>query len=555
MSDLETRPGGDTGPWPSRSRGDDALGGAATGEGVGAGAADDVTHHPDDGQGDWGYGAYMSRWGDDGEAPTTRSSWIRLALLVVGVVALGVLFGLTLIAVIVALLISIALHELGHFLAAKWSGMKVTEYFIGFGPRIWSFRRGETEYGVKAIPAGAYVRIVGMNNLDRVDPADEGRTYRSKSYPKRLVTILAGPLTNIALGFLILVAVFSTFGAADDSLWSIKAVSPGSAAAAAGVQPGDRVVAVGGTPVASFDDLGRVLADKAGTATVVTVDRNGTSVDLPAQLGWRLSASGAAAIPGATAKDRITEVDGRPTGSYEEVAAALAAANGPVDLQIEHRGYLWSATVDGPIQLPADGKSGFFGVEPSRDVGTVRMNPIEAVGASGKALGAMTVGTVQGLGHLFSPSGISSYSNQVVDAASGSADQPKPLQVGSTTLTPIGPAPGSSSNGVTQSTDRPVSIVGIIQLGNSMAGLGWDKLLLLIATVNFALGFFNLIPLLPLDGGHAAVATYEAVRSRKGRPYRVDMAKLMPVTYLAVAMLLMFGLSAIFLDIRNPLTP
>ena len=73
--------------------------------------------------------------------------------------------------------------------------------------------------------------------------------------------------------------------------------------------------------------------------------------------------------------------------------------------------------------------------------------------------------------------------------------------------------------------------------------------------MNFALGFFNLIPLLPLDGGHAAVATYEAVRSRKGRPYRVDMAKLMPVTYLAVAMLLMFGLSAIFLDIRNPLTP
>jgi len=555
VSDLETRPGGDTGdtgPWPSRTRGDADLGDAATGA---SGRSTDEVARDDDQGGDWGYGAYMSRWGDDGEVPTTRSSWIRLALLVVGIAALGVLFGLTLIAIIVALLISIALHELGHFLAAKWSGMKVTEYFIGFGPRIWSFRRGETEYGVKAIPAGAYVRIIGMSNLDRVDPADEARTYRSKSYPKRLVTILAGPLTNIALGFLILVAVFSTFGASDDSLWSVKSVTPGSAAAAAGVQAGDRVVAVGDTKVETFDDLGAALADKAGTATTVTVERGGTKLVLPAQPGWRLSASGAAAIPGATAKDRITKVDGQPVSSYEEVVAALAAANGPVDLEVEHNAYLWSTTVQGPIQLPADGKAGFFGIAPSREVGTVRMNPIEAVGASTKALGTMTVGTVQALGHLFSPSGISSYSNQVVDAASGSADQPKPLQVGGATLTPIGPAPGSSATGVTQSTDRPVSIIGIIQIGNSMAGMGWDKLLLLIATVNFALGFFNLLPLLPLDGGHAAVATYEAVRSRKGRPYRVDMAKLMPVTYLAVAMLLMFGLSAMFLDLRNPLTP
>ena len=154
MSDLETRPDGDTGPWPRRAQGGDALGPDAS-PGAAAGPVDDGTHHADDGQGDWGYGAYMSRWGDDGEAPTTRSSWIRLALLVGGIVALGVLFGLTLIAVILALVISIALHELGHFLAAKWSGMKVTEYFIGFGPRIWSFRRGETECGSRESRDGA----------------------------------------------------------------------------------------------------------------------------------------------------------------------------------------------------------------------------------------------------------------------------------------------------------------------------------------------------------------------------------------------------------------
>ncbi|MEZ5141318.1 MAG: RIP metalloprotease [Acidimicrobiales bacterium] len=543
MSDLETRPGGEPAPWPAAGSTPEPTG-------------HDGDGHPDDGRGDWGYGAYMSRWGDTGEAPTTRSSWIRLALLIGGIVALGVLFGVTLVAVILALLVSIVLHELGHYLAARRSGMKVTEFFVGFGPRIWSMRRGETEYGVKAIPAGAYVRIIGMNNLDRVDPDDEALTYRAQSYPKRLITILAGPLMNILLGFVLLVLVFSTFGATDPAQWSVRSVTPGSSAALAGVQPGDRVVAVDGTRVESFDDLPPVLADKAGTAATVTVLRDGQEVVLPADLGWRLSASGAAQIPGASAKDRVTAVDGRPAGSYEEVAAALRAANGPVAIELEHRGYLWRTTVNGPIELPADGKAGFFGIEPSTTLGSNRLNPVQATGEAARTLGAMTVGTFQGLGRLFSPSGLNSYTNQVLDAAGGTSDDPKPVKVGDAVLEPVGPAPGSTLKSPSQASDadRPVSIVGIIQLGNSAAGLGWDKLLFLLAAVNFALGFFNLIPLLPLDGGHAAVATYEAIRSRKGRRYRVDMAKLMPITYVAVALLLMFGLSAIFLDIRSPLS-
>ena len=89
---------------------------------------------------------------------------------------------------VIALLVMIFLHELGHYLTAKWAGMKVTEFFLGFGPRIWSFQRGETEYGLKAIPAGAYVRIIGMHNLDEVPPEDEPRTYQNQPYWRKMAS-------------------------------------------------------------------------------------------------------------------------------------------------------------------------------------------------------------------------------------------------------------------------------------------------------------------------------------------------------------------------------
>jgi hypothetical protein len=127
--------------------------------------------------------------GDHGEV---RGAGWRLGLLVAGVLALGLFTRTSLLVVILALVVMIFFHELGHYLTAKWSGMKVTEFFIGFGPKIWSFRRGETEYGLKAIPAGAYVRIIGMSNLEEVPPEEEVRTYRQQSYPKRMLVILAG---------------------------------------------------------------------------------------------------------------------------------------------------------------------------------------------------------------------------------------------------------------------------------------------------------------------------------------------------------------------------
>ena len=99
------------------------------------------------------------------------------------------------------------LHEFGHFIMAKRSGMKVTEFFVGFGPRIWSFRRGETEYGVKAIPAGGYVRIIGMNNLEEVDPEDEPRTYRNATTKNKLLTILAGVTVNLLIAYILFFVV------------------------------------------------------------------------------------------------------------------------------------------------------------------------------------------------------------------------------------------------------------------------------------------------------------------------------------------------------------
>ena len=110
---------------------------------------------------------------------------------------------------VVGILISVFLHETGHFVTARLTGMKATQFFLGFGPRIWSFRRGETEYGVRALPLGAFVRIIGMNNLDDVPPEDEARTYRQQSYPRRMLVITAGSLMHLLIAIVLLFTVFA----------------------------------------------------------------------------------------------------------------------------------------------------------------------------------------------------------------------------------------------------------------------------------------------------------------------------------------------------------
>ena len=149
---------------------------------------------------------------------------IRLVLLVGAVVSFGLVGGVSGLVVVLSFVIMLLLHELGHFLVARWSGMQVTEFFIGFGPRLWAFRKGETTYGVKAVPAGAYVRITGMTSLDVVDPAEEHRTYRAQTYTRRLAVALAGSAVHFVVALLLLFGLYGLVGTPDPNmvLWRLS---------------------------------------------------------------------------------------------------------------------------------------------------------------------------------------------------------------------------------------------------------------------------------------------------------------------------------------------
>ncbi|MEX2660189.1 MAG: M50 family metallopeptidase [Acidimicrobiales bacterium] len=403
------------------------------------------------------------------------SSPMRLAMVVAGTLAIGVLGSFTTLAVIAALIFMIFMHELGHYLTAKWSGMKVTEFFIGFGPRLWSFQRGETEYGLKAIPAGAYVRIIGMSNLEDVPPEDEDRTYRQKSFPRRMSVALAGStmhfLMAIALMFGLL--VFSGEPAPLDSdRWAVGAVTTASPADRAGLQPGDRVVTVDGERFSSFPDLSAHLRERPGERVDLTVAREGQTVQLQAVLASEHPTTG----------DQV----------------------------------------------------GFLGVGPRYDL--VPLNPIEGSVEAVKRTGSTIWMSLSALGAFFSPSGISGYFDTLSTTATG--DDPGALAGGD-------PADDPDAN-------RLLSPVGAVRVANQAADVGLAPVVFLLFIINVFVGVFNLVPLLPLDGGHVAIATYERIRSRGGRRHFADVSKLVPLTVGVIGILVLVGVSALYLDIANP---
>src|SRR5262247_3830000 len=226
--------------------------------------------------------------------PVYQTGGVRLAALMLGVVTVGAFFGWGYVWMIIGLVVMIFLHELGHFVTAKWSGMKVTDFFIGFGPRIWSFQRGETQYGVKAIPAGAFVRIIGMNNLDETDPADEARTYRQQSFPKRLLVVSAGSIMHFIQAFVLLVILLTVVGVPGGTLtdktrhdesWRVGNVEEHSAAEAAGLRKGDDIVTFDGKPVSTWQDVTDQIKDhRVGDQVQFQVVRDGETRDLTAQL-------------------------------------------------------------------------------------------------------------------------------------------------------------------------------------------------------------------------------------------------------------------------------
>src|SRR3954447_15347191 len=206
-----------------------------------------------------------------------RERLLRLGYFVAIALVLAIVTGFSpFLGVIFALISIVMLHEFGHFVTAKWSGMKVSEYFFGFGPRLWSIKRGETEYGIKAIPAGGYVRILGMNNLEQVDPADEARTYRQQSYPRRMAVAVAGSTMHFLLAFLLLVIVWAVIGNPKPTMaiGEISKVKNGeSPAQLAGLQVGDQVLAVQNRIVHSWDELPPYIRKHPGQPIEFTVQR------------------------------------------------------------------------------------------------------------------------------------------------------------------------------------------------------------------------------------------------------------------------------------------
>ncbi|HEV8208019.1 MAG TPA: M50 family metallopeptidase [Acidimicrobiia bacterium] len=400
-----------------------------------------------------------------GSDVTRRGAGVSLLLVLLGLILLAVLRPSTIdtLAIIFGIVALIMLHEAGHYFTAKRAGMKVTEFFLGFGPRVWSFRRGETEYGVKAIPAGGYVRIVGMSNLEDVDPDEEPRTFRHGTFGNRLTVILAGVSVNLILAFLLIYVALIGRGLPDTLEANVSRVVPDSPAAAAGIRDGDRIIAIDGQRLDVDRDIAEALSDRVGQPTTIVVKRGGGTVTLTAV----------------------------------------------------------------PKERSSSDKSGIIGVSVGQSVSSYRsFNPIEAVPESFSTIGQITRDTGAGIGRLFSPDGIERYSKNFT------GDAPK--------------------QGSPASNERPRSIIGIVDIGGDLVGGNVWSLLFLLGAINLIVALFNLIPLLPFDGGHAAVVIYEQAASKiRGREVRVDFRKLVPVTALVLVVFLTLGLSAMFLDIRQ----
>lgn len=419
------------------------------------------------------------------EPDVYKTSGLRVGLMFAAIVALGLYLSWSLTVVILGVVVMITVHELGHFLTAKWAGMKVTEFFIGFGPKLWSFTRGETEYGFKAIPAGAYVRIIGMHNLDEVAPEDEARSYRQQSFPKRLTVVLAGPATHFIQALIIVFVLLAVTGLPGGSItepaWVVGEVTSDSAAGEAGLEAGDRILTFDGKSVPTWEDMqDAIRSTEVGDEVTLTVERDGERLET------------------------TTEMGRRPRDLAEPDAGAGTA---------------------------------FLGVGPSWP--EERLGVLDAVAKTPGQTADITWMAVGALGNFFSPTGLGNFADTVSEGTGDST----------------GSAPSSSSG--SEESDggdegRLLSIVGAVRLGAELGEENTANLLAFFLQINIFVGMINLVPLLPFDGGHASVAIYERIRSRRGRRYHADVAKLLPVAYAVVMGLVVLGVTTLYLDLVNP---
>jgi RIP metalloprotease RseP len=463
----------------------------------------------------------------------------------------------------------ITLHEFGHYITAKRAGMKVTEFFLFFGPKLWSIKRGETEYGIKLIPAGAYVKIIGMHNLEEVPAADEGRTYRQKSFPRRVSVAVAGSTMHFLLaGVLIWIAlalIGQPLGTMDPAKqarnWQIASVVAGTGAEEAGLRPGDRIISFDGKSVERWDDLRPVTAGMRGETVPVVYERDGRRHTVPVTLKRFTSWNVYRIVPGSgpdraglKPNDTILRIDGRLTTDTTDLTPRLRAVDGKtVPVQYERDGVRHTVPVE-ISSLILWGSDGYVGIGRD-DLDPIKLSPGRALVRTPVEFVQITKLSIEGLGRFFTPSGISSFAGQVGsaqddrDQAQTRAAAGKPPSGDQTSATHY-------DRGAPTSPDeaRVLSILGLVQIGSDIGKVDPGALVWLFALINIFIGVFNLVPMLPFDGGHVAIAVYERIQEArlKRRRYFTDVSRLLPLTNVVVILLgLLFG-SSIYLDIVNP---
>jgi membrane-associated protease RseP (regulator of RpoE activity) len=373
------------------------------------------------------------------------------------------------------------LHELGHFATAKHYGMKATRFFVGFGPTIWSVRRGETEYGIKALPAGGFVRIEGMTTLEELAAEDEPRAFWRFPAGQRTVVLSAGSFMHFVIAILLVFGIFAFSGSdpikstVSTTVDQVEKCVPLSATATActssdpaapafgKLHDGDRITAVNGTAITSYDQMSRAIQSNPNKAISLTVVRDGKSVTLP-----------------------IT-----------------------------------------PYGVMRDGKLvGKLGID-SR-VTQQKVSLLGAIPHTFTTLGSFITSTGSALGGL---------PHEVAGIFEGKPRDPE----GAASVVDVARVSG--------------------QITSSGAGVGTiaTNLLMILAELNLFVGLFNLLPLLPLDGGHIAIIGFEKARSGLSRvfhrrdPGRVDIMKVLPVTYAVFAVFVGLSLVLLYAGIANPI--
>lgn len=384
------------------------------------------------------------------------------------------------IAFLFALLASIMLHEAGHFATAKAFGMKATRFFLGFGPTLWSFRRGETEYGVKALPAGGFVKILGMTRLEDLAPADEPRAFYRQPASRRAIVLAAGSTMHFLIAIVLVYITLISVGdiATPKALPVVQDVAKcatatgdctagaaASPAVAAGLQKGDRFVEINGQPVRSWTQLRDAVRNSPDKPVAVVVQRGGRQ------------------IPLTMTPARITDPD-----THKQV--------------------------------------GLLGVLPKTHVPSYSV--FTAVPRTGVLLGTFVKQTFQVFGKL--PHAV----NQILE------NKPR-------------------------DASGPASVIDVARLSGDIASAatGWGNrigsFLLVVASLNLFVGIFNLLPLLPLDGGHLAILGYEESRSRLYRrigrrdPGPVDLLKVLPVAYAVIALFVGLSLVLLYAGVFQPI--